>query len=603
MRSAANSAGASEPGFSGADKDCGAAEDPLRHSNAARERAYYAGIVVILVAPFVVSAVRILMVKGGYATLSDLSIIELRIRDIPTHPPLVGPYSRFGWNHPGPALYYVLAVPYWLLGRASAGLAIGALAVNAASCVGVVALAHRRGGLRLAAPAAIAMLLFAHALGPATLANSWNPTLPVMPLVLFCMLTWSVSVGDALLMPVMVFVGSFIAQSHIGLVPVVLSLGAVACGSLAFRWHGRTARVSPMPLAVALGLFALMWSGPVVEAVAHHGGNLRALFHYFTHSHTAVGLSEAWRIVSNEFSASAQWLRGYARDVYTGEPASAYRATIPLGFALLALGSVYAVRRRERGAVEVMIIATLAAVVALLSIAAIGGVAYDYLSTWVSAVAVFGAIASVAVVSMASPWNKPYVERAVAALLVVAIIASSGFAVREALTFTDPSDRGAHIVADVANKLAALPSLRDRTVAIVNPADVVSAGAASGLFLGLERAGVRVRVPADAGYIYGAHRSSADLTHAVWLGVSVADEPNHVPSAKPGMQLLTRADGSSPEQLRRYERWRSEAERFYQQRRFAALKKLGPPPPAGWILTVWKFDDAQHASASALQVG
>ena len=28
----------------------------------------------------------------------------------------VGPYSRYGWNHPGPLLFYVLAVPYKLLG-------------------------------------------------------------------------------------------------------------------------------------------------------------------------------------------------------------------------------------------------------------------------------------------------------------------------------------------------------------------------------------------------------------------------------------------------------------------------------------------------------
>ena len=79
-----------------------------------------------------IAGIRVLLIKHGYATASDISIIELHVRDVFTrHTPLVGPYSRFGWNHPGPALYYVLAIPYWLSGRSSSGLALGALAVNA----------------------------------------------------------------------------------------------------------------------------------------------------------------------------------------------------------------------------------------------------------------------------------------------------------------------------------------------------------------------------------------------------------------------------------------------------------------------------------------
>ena len=43
---------------------------------------------------------------------------------------LVGPYSRFGWNHPGPFYFYFQAPLYALSGHKAASLYAGALAIN-----------------------------------------------------------------------------------------------------------------------------------------------------------------------------------------------------------------------------------------------------------------------------------------------------------------------------------------------------------------------------------------------------------------------------------------------------------------------------------------
>ncbi|HEY1739363.1 MAG TPA: hypothetical protein VGI86_11660, partial [Acidimicrobiia bacterium] len=341
-------------------------------------------ILVAMVLPFVIAGIRVLLIKGGYAVAGDISIIELRVRDVFTrHTPLVGPYSRFGWNHPGPALYYVLAIPYWLSGRNSSGLALGALAVNAAACVGVVLIARRRAGVALAAVAGLVMLVFVHAFGFAAATSSWNPTLPVISLVLFCMLAWSVAVGDTALLACMVFVGSFVAQSHIGLVFVVVAVGAFAGISLAVRHRRGTARVSRRQAIATIVVAALMWFGPLLDAAIHDGGNIRSLFDYFTKSHRQIGFSEAWRIVSGELSTSAQWLRGYSRDIFTGEPTSVLHTSFPLilVFVLVAVALVYGLRRRNASR-EALLVAVVAIVVALLSVASIEGVAYDYLSTW-----------------------------------------------------------------------------------------------------------------------------------------------------------------------------------------------------------------------------
>ena len=86
---------------------------------------------------------------GGsdYHPYQDHAIIEWRTRDLFEHFPLVGPYSRFDWFHPGPALFAVLALPYHLAGATSGALAFSALVVNGAAVLATLLIARRRGGL------------------------------------------------------------------------------------------------------------------------------------------------------------------------------------------------------------------------------------------------------------------------------------------------------------------------------------------------------------------------------------------------------------------------------------------------------------------------
>ena len=72
-------------------------------------------VIVLLLVPLVFLLVRLLF--NHYISTSDIALIESRVRDIGTRStPLVGPYSRYGWNHPGPFFFYALTIPYRLLG-------------------------------------------------------------------------------------------------------------------------------------------------------------------------------------------------------------------------------------------------------------------------------------------------------------------------------------------------------------------------------------------------------------------------------------------------------------------------------------------------------
>src|ERR1700745_3196800 len=89
-------------------------------------------IALIVAVPFVILAGRGL--PAHCISYSDYSAIELRTRAVGTRTtPLVGPFSRYGWSHPGPLLFYALAVPYRLLAERGTGLLLGTLAINAAA--------------------------------------------------------------------------------------------------------------------------------------------------------------------------------------------------------------------------------------------------------------------------------------------------------------------------------------------------------------------------------------------------------------------------------------------------------------------------------------
>jgi hypothetical protein len=68
------------------------------------------GPLLVLALPLLVGAVRLAAnLTDDFWSYGDLAVIELSVRNALRGHPLLGPYSRFGWDHPGPALFYLLA--------------------------------------------------------------------------------------------------------------------------------------------------------------------------------------------------------------------------------------------------------------------------------------------------------------------------------------------------------------------------------------------------------------------------------------------------------------------------------------------------------------
>jgi hypothetical protein len=239
--------------------------------------------------------------------VADHAVFELVLRDAGAHLPLLGPYSRFGWFHPGPLIYYLLLPFYSVLGGAFA-LNIGAGVLNTLSVAGIVILAFRRLSPPVWWALATGLLVTFRYLTPPVLMDPWNPYLLVLPFTLWVFVAAEAAGGATWAWPALVALGSFLVQSHVGTAFALLPLALVTAGLAMMnrKWDDR--RTSRRPsvrnvVLTSLGIALLVWAGPIYEAAAHQGGNLARLWDFAT----SAAPPEADGTSTRTWAGAAQW--------------------------------------------------------------------------------------------------------------------------------------------------------------------------------------------------------------------------------------------------------------------------------------------------------
>lgn len=346
----------------------------------------------LLAVPLLVGAVVVLS-RSWYPAM-DWALIELRIRDVGSSKnPLLGPFSRYGWNHPGPLMFWLFAPVYRLLGVGStATLAAGAL-WNAGMVVAVAALARRAGGRSLLLLLGGAVALLCASLGGEVLVDPWNPWVSLLPFTLFMLATWATTRGDLLMLPVLVATGSFLVQTHVGYGALVAALGTWALAFVvATAWRARGDRTEwPRHRrrlvrlgAASVGLGLLLWSGPIADQLTNDPGNVRQTTSYFVNNDDpSIGLREAGTVVGRSMAPLAPWFGG-------PEPQSIFTAELERTNPLLALpvlsvfavASAVAARRRDRDALLLAGTVAVGLVAGSLALTRISGEAFFYIVRW-----------------------------------------------------------------------------------------------------------------------------------------------------------------------------------------------------------------------------
>ncbi len=476
---------------------------------ASRERFAWYGLLALALAPFVVGLIAVTF--GDYHPVSDVALVELRVRDVFTGDvSLVGPYSRFGWNHPGPALFVGLAIPYVLTGQSSSALLAGALLFNAAAVTGIAVVARRRGGIVGTAWLLLVTSVLALALGGEVIRSPWNPYVTVLGFLLFCLLAWSVTDLDVWAAPFAVGLGSVIVQTHVSYALVVAVLGSAALAVAVVRTRridlarGGVAARSRLRRSVLASLVvaAVLWAAPVAEELTRDG-NLSAIARFFTGDQSTAGFGVAIDTVSTGLAPWAAWL-GASESInpFNGQLSSSGTPWFLVTLAALGAAAAFAVRRAPTGsAARLCGIAGLAIGVSLVAVARIVDGVLPYLVRWLWGVAALTAAAiGWAVWDSLSKATRRQSRRPLVGVLAVGLAGVALGGVVSAARADDPFANP--VVAQLADQIVA----SDRIAA---GATVVVTGMNPGVGLELERRGLDIVYPAADATRVGEHRIDA----------------------------------------------------------------------------------------------
>jgi hypothetical protein len=232
--------------------------------------------------PLLVVAARALGESGDPLTIAgDYAVLELGARSALHLDQLLGPYSRYLWNHPGPVMFLAVAPFYGVTGTEAGGMGLGAAAWNLAVVAAIVLLAHAAGGRRWAWSAAVTIVLWTYAYGPEQLADPWNPTMTVLPTAGLVVAGAAFAAGQRWALPVLAVLATMAVQTHVGTAVVVVAVGAVALvAGLVFlvRQRGAEGWASLLPPAlVTVAALAVLWAPPLWQQLTYEPGNLGEL--------------------------------------------------------------------------------------------------------------------------------------------------------------------------------------------------------------------------------------------------------------------------------------------------------------------------------------
>jgi hypothetical protein len=227
-----------------------------------------------------------------WISTGDWAIAELVTGDVfSSHPPLLGAYSRFGWNHPGPVLWWMLAPLYEASGRQGWSLLVGVGLWNAFFVS--VAMGFARGVSRtFVAVVAVAALVMVLVVDVNRLIEPWNPLTAVTPFFALLVLGTPCLAGNRRAAAVAVGLASVMVQMHVGYALVALPVATVAVWTL-IRPHRRRSLL----IAATVSL-TVLWS-PVLVDLMWGEGNLLLIVESLSAGDDAVGMGVGMQIAAD----------------------------------------------------------------------------------------------------------------------------------------------------------------------------------------------------------------------------------------------------------------------------------------------------------------
>lgn len=465
-------------------------------------------LTVVALLPVITTVVT----RAGRAWLpvQDFAVIDLRIRDVwSADIPMVGAYSRYGWNHPGPWLTWATAPFSLLFGRPAWATLVGFALLQGVAIIWLARLCWIKGGLGLITFGLAVVGLWYATTGSWVMLEPWNPHVAVPFFILFVFQIWFLSTGDLRRLPGAAVTATLLVQTHIGYLPLVGAALVFAAGAV--RQEQKNHRLATdgwRRTAGAAGLLtAILWLPPAIEEIRRFPrGSMARTIDYFAlggNQQPAVGIRTGAGLVAATFRVPA-WLGGPPSiDAVTGNASTASLVwwLVPI---LLLVAGIAAIRRTgHRADGRLLGLATVLLVAGAIAISRISEDTAPYLFYWREPVAVLFAGAALRPIARAAGFlNRRLARTAImCGLALAAVIPALGLsrAVGSAERATEPMETDATVI------LGAIPT--PTTPTIIRFAGSPLKGLQSAVIDELDRRGAPVRVDTGGGYQWGYSRA------------------------------------------------------------------------------------------------
>ena len=404
------------------------------------------------------SGAAVFVARGGrpVTPVSDTAVIESYTLYASRAQLLVGPYSRYGWHHPGPLYFYLLAPVYTLAGQSTPGLSAGALLINVASIVVLACVLVRSAGGWLTVAVTASVAVYAWRVAP-LFVSAWNPHVVVLPLAALTVVAAAVTSGEIGLLPLGVGLASFVMQTHLGVVPTTLALCAVLAVA---AWQGVSDGMHRRRAVIAATVvFAVLWSLPLAEQLSARPGNMTSIVRFFSSP------NRGHQTIAAAYAAWSDMVTAIARPDFRVADGSPFRRsrwrlarTVAGGeVAALAAVALIAGRRRRRFEAALASVLLLALAIAFVAVTRIDDVIIDHEVFWISALGALAA-ATIAGAVVSAAWRSDAPKQLVvgAALCAGAAAACVSFGELRAIanrTFDpDPVRRAAAVVGEALER-------------------------------------------------------------------------------------------------------------------------------------------------------
>ena len=484
-------------------------------------------LALAVAAPFVPYAMAFIR-KGvpDVMLTGDGASLEIRTLHAARGTQLLGPYSRFHWSHPGPALFY-LALPFYVaFHQHGPALSLFALVANFVAALALVLSARRiAGGLYALVVAALLAIYEASAVAsdPFTLASAWNPVVTMLPLALASLLSARLAAGRASALPGFLFVASAIVQTHLGYGPVTVFLGLIG---VFFYLHRRFTGTSldaaerqrtRRAVGAAAVVLAASWALPVYENATRQPGNLSTLWKFFTDHHAPerTWVQAAGLVVEQLAVMPLAILQTFAPHIVRAPGAATFWTLALAQAGALVVIVIHRRRNRDQGVVALSMIALGEMLVAIAAVRAIFGGMAPYLIAWVSILGLvaFAALAAWLVPAATRRFGARAARVGLSALALAAIALSIRSRGVSPSVVSDPQRDTERVVRDVE----AFVVSRHIELPVVSLGDLERWTDAVNLALSLYKHRIPVLFAKDWAYMVGPELGADSGEHPVLL--------------------------------------------------------------------------------------